>query len=287
MKILVTGAQGQLGSELKSLLDPGRTVFLSRQELDIADSKSLGSFFSNHKPDVLINAAAYTAVDKAEDESKEAFRFNGEAVGTMANFCAKNGTFLVHISTDYVFDGTKSSPYREEDPVSPVGAYGKSKLEGERRFLESSCAGILLRTSWVYSRHGKNFVKTILRLAQEKPEIGVVDDQIGTPTHARDLARFIAHILPNRNEIKKEIYHFSNEGVCSWYDFARAIVEESGLSCRVKAIQTQDYPTKAIRPAYSVLSKRKLKARFGFEIPHWRDSLRDCLKEGHGHFDRR
>ena len=283
--ILVTGANGQLGSELRelSILYPAYTfTFIARSELDFSDPVAIQSWFLGKTFDVIINCAAYTAVDKAESEPALAKAINATAVATLARIAKEKGIALIHISTDYVFDGKNFKPYRETDPTSPQGVYGQSKLEGEQAMLAINPANsIIIRTSWVYSRFGNNFVKTMLRLGQERTELGVIYDQVGTPTSARDLARAILAIIqhpPGLNtQTGTEIYHFSNEGVCSWYDFALAIFELSAIHCTVKPIETIDYPTPAKRPHYSLLNKAKIKNTYDLTIPYWKDSLQECL----------
>ena len=265
---LVTGADGQLGSELKVLLGSS-AVYIDRSVLDIADETAVRHFFEGKRFDGVINCAAYTAVDKAEDEPEEADRANHMGPKWLARY----GRRLIHISTDYVFDGTAHLPYREEDPTHPVSVYGKTKLMGEKAVLQEAETAIIIRTAWLYSLYGNNFVKTMLRLGKERDSLNVVCDQIGTPTYAGDLAAAIVAILPQIQSGKKEVYHYTNEGVCSWYDFAAAIMKMAGLSCDVKPIDSDGYPTKAKRPYYSVLNKKKIKDDFGLVIRHWHDAL--------------
>lgn len=279
-KVLVTGAHGQLGSELNfvsSLLESRSFTFVSRQDLDITDEEAVRKLFTEHRFEVLINAAAYTAVDKAETDSDAAYKINRDAVGLLATICKKHNCRFVHISTDFVFEGTQARPLNEEDAVNPTGVYGDSKLAGEELAMQHNPESLIIRTSWVYSSFGNNFVKTILRLCKERESLNVVFDQIGTPTYARDLAQVIIDII-HRDEWKPGIYHYSNEGVASWYDFAIAIRDIVGLKTKLGAIESHQYPTPAVRPKYSVLNKKKFKNTFEIEIPYWRDSLEACMK---------
>lgn len=282
MKILITGSKGQLGNELRELSgDFPKFDFLYTDvdELDISDELKVDEFLAEHKPDVVINCAAYTAVDKAESDESTAYRINAGAVGILARTTSKHKALLVHVSTDYVFDGTTYLPYLETDKINPVSAYGRTKYAGEQAVEEYSTKAIILRTSWLYSAFGNNFVKTILKYGKERDQLKVVFDQIGTPTYARDLGRAILDILPLTIENKGiEVYHYSNEGVASWYDFAKAIVEISDLSCKIDPIGTEDYPLPAKRPFYSVLNKSKFREKFLLDIPYWRDSLKDCIQ---------
>lgn len=272
--LLVTGANGQLGQELRLLLGD-RAVYAGRAELDIADEEAVKAFFAGRKFDFVINCAAYTAVDKAEDDAEAADRANRLGPELLARY----GRNIIQISTDYVFDGTAYLPYRESDEPNPVSVYGRTKLAGERAVLRDAETAVVIRTAWVYSAFGSNFVKTMRRLGAERESLGVVFDQVGTPTYAADLAAAIVAVLPQITPGTKEIYHFSNEGVTSWYDFACAIMEESGLSCAVRPIESSEYPTRAARPAYSVLNKAKIRRDFGLAIPHWREALKRCLSE--------
>lgn len=278
--ILVTGANGQLGSELRRLGFPAldEVFFTDVAELDITDREAIRQFVQEHEIDTIINCAAYTAVDRAEEEAVLAEKINTEAVANLARVAYQQDCLLIHISTDYVFDGTGTRPYTEKDPPCPVSVYGKTKLAGEREILKSKCFHIIIRTAWLYSEFGHNFVKTIRRRAAECPELKVVSDQIGTPTYAADLARAIVRIMENEERIEHEgIYHYSNEGVCSWYDFAAEIVRLSGAACQVRPVTTEEYPAKTRRPAYSVLDKTKIRKTFGVEVPHWQTSLKECL----------
>jgi len=286
MNILVTGANGQLGSEIKeiALNHKGFNFFFTGlAALDICDSDQLNIFFSEKKINMVLNCAAYTAVDKAEEEELIAQKVNSVGVLNLVNAIEKVNGKLIHISTDYVFDGNGFLPYQESDEVNPTGVYGNTKRRGELAVINSDIDGIVIRTSWLYSAHGNNFVKTMLRLGSERDELGVVFDQVGTPTYARDLAKTCLDILCRSNSAnmskKGKIYHYSNEGVASWYDFAITIMELGGENCKVKPIQTKDYSTLAKRPHYSVLNKSKIKSDFKLEIPHWRDSLKDCIEK--------
>lgn len=280
MKILVTGANGQLGSELRALSPKYHShsfVFTDIGELDITNMKAVDAFFKDGKFDAIINCAAYTAVDKAESERYKAFQINAAAVKNLAAAAKKYGAFPVHISTDFVFNGKKYEPYQENDKPSPLSIYGRTKLDGEKLFMKNSSEGVIIRTGWLYSSFGSNFVKTVLRLAREKGKINMIFDQVGTPTYAHDLAKTVLEMLPNIKRKRKETYHFSNEGVASWYDFSKAVCEIAGVACIILPIETKDYPTPARRPRYSVLNKSKIKKDFSLEIPYWRDSLKLCM----------
>ncbi len=280
--ILVTGANGQLGSEFQALAPEYRDchfTFCDRETLDLSNADAIETYFEDKTFDAIINCAAYTAVDKAESDKALAFAINYKAVETLAHIAKIKKIALVHVSTDYVFDGSNYKPYAENDSTNPQSVYGASKLEGEEALLTINPAkSIIIRTSWVYSTFGNNFVKTMLRLGQERDELGVIFDQVGTPTYAKDLAKAVLTILPQLNNENVEIYHYSNEGVCSWYDFAKAIFELSKVSCRVKAIETKEYPTPATRPHYSLLNKAKIKNTFSMTIPYWRDSLVEAIQ---------
>lgn len=271
---LVTGAKGQLGTALQSLLGD-KAVYADRDDLDLTDENAVRTYFMANRYDFIINCAAYTAVDRAEGDAENAHRVNALA----PLYLAKYGKNLIHISTDYVFDGTNYIPYTEEDETRPLSVYGKTKREGELNVLNHAETAVIIRTAWLYSPHGGNFVKTMRKLGAEKESLKVVFDQIGTPTNAYDLAEAIVAALPQIRKGEKEIYHFSDEGVCSWYDFAREIMEQSKLSCIVHPIESKDYPTAAPRPHYSVLNKTKIKQRFKIEIPHWKEGLSKCLKQ--------
>ena len=281
--ILVTGADGQLGQELRQLAKKYADynfIFTNRSKLDIGDGEVVENFFNLNKISFCINCAAYTQVDKAEEEHDEAFLINTQAVENLAKACRYSGAVFIHLSSDFVFDGSSSSPYIETDVPKAISSYGHSKLEGEEKALGANPRTIIIRSSWVYSSFGHNFLKTMLKLGKERDELRVVFDQIGTPTYARDLAKVILKIVDFKElENKYGIYHYSNEGVASWYDFAHAIFEIGRIDCKVTPIETKDFPTAATRPKYSVLNKRKIKNSFFLEIPHWRDSLKECMKQ--------
>ena len=283
MKVLVIGSTGQLGSELRKIAHnyDCEFVFTSTQDLDLKDMPHVSDFIRYEGFDWIINTAAYTAVDKAEEEKDEAFLINSMAVFNMVQAAEWIGAKFIHISTDYVFDGQKSTPYTEEDEINPRGIYAQSKAEGEKYVLKYNF-GIVIRSSWLYSEFGYNFVKTMLRLARERNEISVVFDQVGTPTYAQDLAEMIMTIIQRHEKgqqlIEPGLYHFSNEGVASWYDFAQAIFEYSGKDVRLLPIRTHQFPRPAPRPAYSVLDKTKIKNLYNITIPHWRQSLRKAIE---------
>jgi len=280
LNILVTGSHGQLGSEIKELSSENehKFFFTDSQELDISDKKKVEFFCIKNNIEVIINCAAYTAVDKAEEEIENANRINHLAVKYLAEISKEQNIKLMHISTDYVFDGRNFKPYTETDVTNPQGVYGKTKLDGENAMLKINPENsMIIRTSWVYSSYGTNFVKTMLRLGKECDELGIIFDQVGTPTYARDLAKTILAILPQLKNKNVELYHYSNEGVCSWYDFAKAIFELSDIQCDVKSIETKEYPTPAKRPHYSLLNKAKIKNEYNITISYWRDSLKKCL----------
>jgi len=282
MNILITGANGQLGSEIKELAEIYNKytfVFLDLPDLDICDYTALCEYVSANKIEAIINCAAYTAVDKAETDIDTAEKVNAIAVENLVKAMQTVQGKLIQISTDYVFDGTSHTPYVESDIVNPLGVYGSSKLNGEQKVLDADINGIVIRTSWLYSSFGNNFVKTMLRLGNERPTLNVIFDQVGTPTYAKDLALACLEILSNNEDLtsKGKLYHFSNEGAASWYDFAKAIMEIGDVNCDVSPIETKDYPTPAKRPFYSILNKSKIKADFQIKIPYWRDSLKDCI----------
>ena len=286
MKVLITGSNGQLGSEIRELASEYENlecIYKDLPELDICDTETLTTIITDQHINAVINCAGYTAVDKAEEEALIAQKVNSEGVLNLANALKKVDGKLIHISTDYVFDGNHSQPYKESDPVSPIGVYGETKRAGELAVLNSSIDTIVIRTSWLYSVYGNNFVKTMLRLGNEKKSIQVVSDQKGTPTFAKDLAKTCLDILSDASSTniskKGSLYHYSNEGVTSWYNFATAIMEISNIDCKVIPIETKDYPTQARRPMYSVLDKSKIKSDFKVTIPHWRDSLANCIKK--------
>lgn len=272
--LLITGANGQLGNELRLLLGDN-ALYTDYAELDITNAAEVRAFVNAHRVDMIVNCAAYTAVDKAESDEEKAYAIN--AVGP-ANL-AQAGVPLIHVSTDYVFDGASCRPYVEDDVPNPATVYGRTKLAGEKHVLENADTALVIRIAWLYSSFGNNFVKTMLRLGAERDSLNVVFDQVGTPTYARDLAAAIVKIMPQLKPGMKGVYHFSDEGVCSWYDFAVRIMDKAGQPCRVKPIESVDYPTPAKRPFYSVLNKGKIKAAFGVDIPHWEKSLDDCLKK--------
>ena len=310
--ILVTGKSGQLGQSLQKLVEDSslsrgmtagaKFTFVGRDELDLACSDSISAIFSNQRFDAIINCAAYTAVDKAESEPELANQINHLAVAQLAGIAKQQSIPLIHISTDYVFNGQGFKPYVETDATDPQNVYGLTKLKGEQAMQASGCAGAIIRTSWVYSEFGNNFVKTMLRLGKERDSLNVIFDQVGTPTYATDLAQAVLVILNAECSMLNEqqmqmpeiqnsprrkypwgatlkIYHFSNEGVCSWYDFAKAIFELSASDCQVNPIETKDYPTPAMRPYYSLMNKAKIKQALpGLVVPHWRDSLKTYLK---------
>ena len=280
MKILVTGAKGQLGNELKELSVSVRDkefIFTDIEELDITDYKKLEDFVVSNSIDTIVNCAAYTAVDRAESEVELAYKINRDAVYNLSRAINRTDGNLIHISTDFVFDGTKSVPYLENDKTNPISMYGKSKLEGENVALSEARNLYIIRTSWLYSTYGNNFVKTIMRLAEERKKLNVVFDQIGTPTYARDLAETILVLMDKIKKGEKTILHFSNEGVTSWYDFAMEICELSKIVCEINPIETKDYPAPAKRPPYSVLNKNKIKNFLNIKIPYWKDSLKICI----------
>lgn len=270
---LVTGAKGQLGTELSKLLPDA--IFADVDMLDITDGDAVQKFVHEHNIDTIINCAAYTAVDRAEDDVALATKINVDGPLNLAQTGAK----IIHISTDYVFDGTAHQPYSPDDETNPVSVYGQTKRAGEIAVLENARVAAVIRTAWLYSAHGNNFVKTMRRLGAEKESINVVADQIGTPTFAGDLASAIVQIIPQLSVENSGIYHFTNDGVCSWYDFATEIMTLSGLDCVVNPIKSSQYPTRAIRPFYSVLDKDKIKQVFGIKIEHWKKGLEKCLKQ--------
>ncbi len=285
MNILVTGANGQLGSGLRELAPAKKWnfIFTDVDELDITKNEEVAAFFNKFSVDCCINCAAYTQVDKAESEAEQARLINSTAVRNLAAACNQHNAALIHISTDFVFDGKNNLPYRETDTPSPLSVYGRTKLEGEQ--AAASCGrAVIVRTSWLYYERGKNFVDTMLRLGKEREELRVVFDQTGTPTWAGDLAAAILDIVEKFAETPDSVgklkgtYHYSNEGIASWYDFAFEIFRLSGLDADLLPVRTDEYPTPATRPAYSVLDKAKIKKTFGLKIPHWKSSLEICLK---------
>ena len=287
MFILVTGASGQLGKSIKNLVKKNKIkhnfIFVTRNQLDLSNLKNIKSYLKEKNFDLIINCAAYTKVDKAEAEKEQANLINHLAVAKISEMAKKNNTKLIHISTDFVFDGNKNKPYLENDFTSPLNIYGKTKLAGETAILSiMKFNAIIIRTSWVYSEYGNNFVDTILRLSKKGDDLNIVSDQIGSPTYAGDLAKTIMNIIKNQDfmmsEIESQIYHYSNLGECSWYDFAKEIVDISGVKCSINAINTKDYPTDAERPKYVLMSKEKISNEFDLKINFWMDSLKNCIK---------
>ena len=283
MKVVVTGKGGQLASELESLkgFDPNWT-FISEQDLDITNKLSVVGFFELNRFDLVINCAAYTAVDKAEDEKELAFKVNAEGTKNLLEACERMDAKFIHYSTDYVFDGSSKEPYTELDTPNPNSVYGASKRKGEEYILKNNkVKSVILRTSWVYSSYGNNFVKTMIRLGSEKKELGIVSDQIGSPTYAKDLAKDTLNILNNENYqwSRGDVFHYSNNGSCSWYEFADKIFEKTNTYVKLKKLKTEDYPTKARRPKYSLLDKSKFENTFNIQIRDWRTSLIDMLKQ--------
>ncbi|MFA6740664.1 MAG: dTDP-4-dehydrorhamnose reductase [Arcobacteraceae bacterium] len=279
--ILVTGSNGQLGSEIRELSSNYSYTFFftDRNNIDITSKDSIKAFCQTNNINVIINCAAYTAVDKAESDELNADLVNRKAVKKLALVSQELNIKLIHISTDYVFDGRNFKPYCEEFQTNPQGVYGKTKLDGENEMRNINPKNsIIIRTSWVYSSFGNNFVKTMLRLGKEKESLGVIFDQVGTPTYAKDLAKTILDIIPRITNEKVEIYNYSNEGVLSWYDFTKEIMRMVKLDCKINPIQTFEYPTLANRPHFSLLNKSKIRNKFNIEIPYWKDSLDDCLK---------
>ena len=283
MNILVTGANGQLGNEMRivSQKSTDRYFFTDVAELDITDADAVEKMVADNDIKVIVNCAAYTNVDKAEDEEELAELLNARAVANLALSMQRHDGLLVHVSTDYVFGGNRNNtPCREEEPANPTGIYGITKLHGEQAITASGCHYLIIRTAWLYSEFGKNFLKTMLSLTATKPQLKVVFDQVGTPTYAYDLAAAIYDIVEHRNyEGKDGIYHYSNEGVCSWFDFTRMIARYAGnIQCDVQPCHSDEFPSKVVRPSYSVLDKTKIKQTFGIRIPYWTDSLEACLK---------
>ncbi|MCH5328170.1 MAG: dTDP-4-dehydrorhamnose reductase [Coprobacter sp.] len=278
--ILVTGADGQLGNEMRNcaLLHSGHNfIFTDVQELDITDARSVSSFVAGNKVDYIVNCAAYTAVDRAEDDADRCRCLNALAVQYLAEAAAASGARMIHISTDYVYSGSACRPYAETDPVQPSTVYGRTKLEGEQLLFRACPQSVVLRTSWLYSPYGNNFVKTMIRLGQERDRLTVVFDQTGTPTCAADLAAAVMQVV-NAPRFVPGVYNFSDEGVCSWYDFTLAIHRLAGISgCRVEPVESSEYPAKAVRPFYSVMNKKKIKETYKIAIPHWEESLARCI----------
>ncbi|MFY0599582.1 MAG: dTDP-4-dehydrorhamnose reductase [Cyclobacteriaceae bacterium] len=280
MKILITGSNGQLGSEFREIAKTSNWefIFTDYKELDITDKNQVTEFFKKHIPNYCINCAAYTAVDKAESEKELAYKINAIGSENLALGCKEVGATLIQISTDFVFDGSASSPLKEDQSTSPINYYGESKLEGELKISAILNEHIIIRTSWLYSTFGNNFVKTMLKLSETKDELNIIADQIGTPTYAKDLALAVEQIIKEGSE-SFGVYHYSNEGVASWYDFTKATFEYGSASTKVNPIPTGQYPTPAARPAYSVMDKSKFKEAFSIEIPYWRESLKECIKQ--------
>jgi len=279
--ILVTGSKGQVGSELQKLAANYNYnfFFTDRDSLDITDQTAIHNFVTENDIGTIINCAAYTAVDKAENDRVNVDKVNHIATKYLAQTAQEKNIQLIHISTDYVFDGKNFKPYNEDDTTNPNGVYGATKLAGEQAMQKINPKNsIIIRTSWVYSSFGANFVKTMLRLGKEKEQIGVIFDQVGTPTYARDLAQAILDIIPDIKNETVAIYHYSNEGVLSWYDFAKEIMRMAKLDCTINPIETKEYPTPAVRPHYSLLNKAKIKNEFNLTIPYWKDSLDECLR---------
>lgn len=283
MNILVTGANGQLGNEMRIVArnSADNYIFTDVAELDITNATAVEQMVVDNDVKVVINCAAYTNVDKAEDDSEFAENLNAKAVENLAVAIRKNDGLLVHISTDYVFGGTKNNtPCREDEPANPTGVYGVTKLHGEQAIVASGCHYIIIRTAWLYSEFGKNFLKTMLNLTATKPQLKVVFDQVGTPTYAYDLAMAIFNIVETRKYAGHEgVYHYSNEGVCSWFDFTKMIAEYAGnTGCDIQPCHSDEFPSKVVRPSYSVLDKTKIKETFGVSVPYWTDSLKVCMK---------
>lgn len=277
--LLITGANGQLGTCLRDIVPPAQAIFTDVAELDITQESAVLDFGKDKPLTAIINCAAYTNVDKAQDEPALARQINVDGPANLAKLAALKNIPLIHISTDYVFDGSANTPLSEAAPTRPLGVYGQTKREGEEAVLKYARTAVILRTAWLYSPYGKNFVKTMLRLGQEKQELGVVFDQVGTPTYAPHLAQAIMQILPQIKEGSKEIYHFTDEGVCSWYDLAWYVLNKVQSPCRVRPILSAQYPTKAQRPAFSVLNKNKITQAFQLQLPHWTQGADECLKK--------
>ncbi len=277
--ILITGANGQLGNEMRVVSAEQEQLtyhFTDVAELDICDIEAIERYVVDHAIDCIVNCAAYTNVNKAEEDTELCDKLNHLAPANLARVAAKHQIGLIHVSTDYVFNGEHYVPYKEDEPTCPNSVYGVTKLAGEQAILSIHPEAVVIRTAWLYSTFGNNFVKTMLRLGSEREELGVVFDQIGTPTYARDLARTIQHIMVKG--IVPGIYHYSNEGVCSWYDFTKMIFALGGITtCQLKPLHTDEYPTPAARPHYSVLDKTKIKQTYGIDVPYWVDSLRECI----------
>lgn len=281
MNVLVTGANGQLGNEMRLMAQNSsyHYIFTDVEELDITDFNAILQTVKEKEIQIIVNCAAYTNVDKAENDFDIANALNNIAVGRLANVAKAQNATLIHISTDYVFNGNNHIPYTEDDITDPIGVYGKTKLAGEETIKKVECNYIILRTAWLYSKWGNNFVKTMQKLTLEKDSLSVIFDQIGSPTYAKDLAHAISLIIERNMLNQQGIYHYSNEGVCSWFDFAKEICELSGHNCNITPIHSQEYPSKVTRPHYSVLDKTKFKETFGIPVPYWKDSLKKCINE--------
>lgn len=282
MRILITGSKGQLGNEIRVLAEDYPDydfIYTDVEELDITNQLKVEAFFVEHKPQAIINCAAYTAVDKAETNEATAYLINATAVENLSKSAASVGALMVQISTDYVFDGKSYLPYNESDITNPLSAYGRTKLAGENAVFKFAGNGLVLRTAWLYSAFGNNFVKTMTKYGIERDELKVVFDQVGTPTYARDLAKAILDIIPSAAQHSgTELFHYSNEGVASWYDFAKIVIAFSGINCNIKPILTEEYPLPATRPCFSVLNKSKIKDAYKITIPYWSDSVKDCIQ---------
>ena len=278
--ILITGSKGQLGNEMQQAAvryPQFNYIYTDVDELDICDKTALNAFVKANSVDFIVNCAAYTAVDKAEDDVELCYKINSDAVRNIGEVATSNGIKVVHVSTDYVFDGTNHIPYTENQEVCPATVYGKSKLAGEQALIENCKEVVIIRTAWLYSSFGNNFVKTMMKLGTERDSLNVIFDQIGSPTYAADLAEAIMKVISAENFVPG-IYHFSDEGVCSWYDFTKTIHKIAGISCNVQPIESKDFPARTPRPHYSVLNKAKIKSTYGITIPHWEESLEKCIK---------
>ena len=279
MNILVTGGNGQLGNEMRVVSKESRNryIFTDVMELDITNLEAIRYMLKMERVDVVVNCAAYTNVDRAEEDEIMADLLNNKAAGNLAVVAKEVGATLIHVSTDYVFQGDKNTPYKEDCETSPLGVYGRTKLAGERSIQATGCNYLIFRTSWLYSSYGKNFVKTMQRLTRDKNSLKVVFDQVGTPTYAGDLAAIIYKVIEKDMLEKQGIYHFSNEGVCSWYDFAQEVCELSGNTCNIEPCHSDEFPSKVKRPNFSVLDKTKVKETFGAKVPYWKVSLKHCI----------
>jgi dTDP-4-dehydrorhamnose reductase len=283
VKILICGSNGQLGKEFRKLAKEDtlhQWLFTDIDELDIRNASMVSRFFEQNKPELVVNCAAYTAVDKAESDAENAYALNRDGAGNLAVACKKNNIVLIHVSTDYVFSGIASRAYREDDPTGPTSIYGDSKLQGELKVMETAGRALIIRTSWLYSVNGNNFLKTMLRLGKERGEVKVVDDQLGSPTYAYDLALAIRDIIPQINTVSEvELFHYSDSGQTTWFGFAKAIFEFSGISCNCLPVTTAEFPTPVRRPAYSVMDTEKIARRFAVKVPGWKESLKACIQE--------